>query len=164
MSYEMTFNFLESLYKDLLSITSEIVVKRKDLADAGETINTSRDFDLYLACITGTRHFYSFPEFDEDILLRYVDPSTAFESKTRRNVIPENVRDYIIRDQAQRVLARFEERNGYYRTLMGLPPLNDHRWVYVKNQKDIPSNVPIHLMTVEQIARLEIYGELKRIQ
>lgn len=160
----MTYEFLKSLYKDLISMCSEIVIKREDLASAGETVDTVKDFELFLACAGGTRTFYSFPEFDDDILARYMDPAHVIESKTNRNIIPIEYRDQIIADQSTRVLSRFVEKNNYYRTLMGLPPMNDHRWIYVKGKKGIPENIPIHEMTVEQISKLEIYGELAKIQ
>lgn len=160
----MTYEFLKSLYSDLLSIIKGSVVKRADLAAMGETIETARAFDVYLACYNGSRYFYTFPEFDRDILEKYLDPVLVNESLRNRKNIPEEFRDAIVRDQAQRVLDTYEEKNWYYRTLMGLPPIGDRHWIYVKGEKNIPEDVPIHQMTVEQISRLEIYGVLDRIK
>ena len=160
----MTYDFLESLYSDLLSIIKGSVVKRQDLAQEAETTDSARNFDVYLACVNGTRYLYTFPEFDNDILHRYLDPVQFHEAKRNRNSIPEDVRDFIVRDQAQLVLDTYEETNWYYRTLMGLPPVNDHHWIYVKGEKNIPEDIPIHQMTVDQISRLEIYGALDRIK
>ncbi|MCM1230268.1 MAG: hypothetical protein NC489_09045 [Ruminococcus flavefaciens] len=160
----MTYEFLKSLYSDLLSIIQGSVVKRLDLAREGETLESARDFDVYLACVNGTRYFYTFPEFDEDILANYLDPVRVAEARRDRKTIPEELRDAIVRDQSQRVIDTYVEKNWYYRTLMGLPPLNDRHWIYVKGEKNIPEDVPIHKMTIDQISRLEIYGALDRIK
>lgn len=160
----MTYEFLKSLYADLLSIIKGSVIKRQDLATEGETLESTKAFDVYLACVNGTRYFYTFPQFDKDILARYLDPVRVSEAMRNRDTIPDDMRGPIIRDQAQRVIDTYVERNWYYRTLMGLPPLNDHHWIYVKGEKNIPEDVPIHRMTVEQISRLDIYGALDRIK
>ena len=159
----MTYNFLKSLYNDILSIVSEIVVKRDDLAKESETIDTIRAFEEYLACVNGTRCFQTFTQYDADILQKYFDEKQAKAYQIDRNLIPEDYRDMIVKDQAQRVLDTYEERNDYYRMLMGLPKVNDHRWVYVRDQPGIPGNVPIHRLTIEQISRLEIRGVLADI-
>ena len=160
----MTYEFLKSLYADLLSIIKGSVIKRQDLATEGETLESAKAFDVYLSCVNGTRYFYTFPQFDKDILARYLDPVRVSEAMRNRDTIPDDMRGPIIRDQAQRVIDTYVERNWYYRTLMGLPPLNDHHWIYVKGEKNIPEDVPIHRMTVEQISRLDIYGALDRIK
>lgn len=160
----MTYEFLKSLYKDLLSIIQGSVVKRQDLASMGETAETARNFDVYLACVNGSRYFYTFPSFDKDILEKYLDPIRVVEAIKDRHTIPEDLRDAIIRDQAARVIDTYEEKNWYYRALLGLPALNDRHWIYVKDVKDIPSDIPIHKMSSEQISRLDILGVIDRLK
>ena len=159
----MTYEFLKSLYKDLIGIMSKIVIKRFDLAEMGETLESAKAFELYLSCANGTRQFFDFAHFDEDILMKHMDAGHVKEALINTNLIPEPDRDAIVADQAQRVLDTYEEKNSYYRTLMGLPPLNDHRWIYVKKVPNIPEDVPVHQLTIEQISRLEIYGTLDRL-
>lgn len=160
----MTYEFLKSLYADLLTIIKGSVIKRQDLASEGETLESARAFDVYLACVNGSRYLYTFPKFDKDILLNYLDPIRASEAMRDRKTIPTELQDAIVREQSQRVIDTYVEQNWYYRTLMGLPPLNDHHWIYVKGEKNIPEDVPIHQMTIEQISRLDIYGALDRIK
>lgn len=44
----MTYDFLKSLYADVVSIIRGLVVKRVDLARENETVDTARAFETYL--------------------------------------------------------------------------------------------------------------------
>lgn len=160
----MTYDFLKSLYADIVSMIRGLAVKRMDLARENETTDTIRDFELYLACANGTRYFNTFKQFDLDLLESYLDPATAYRCYMDSRLIPLNIRDSLVRNQSDRILANYVEKNEYYRMLMGLPRLDDHYWIYVRDQPDIPKDIPIHEMSVEQISRLEIRGVLAKLQ
>lgn len=160
----MTYDFLESLYADILSIIKGLVVKRADLAKENETIDTIRDFETYLACVNGTRYFYTFKEYELDILEKYMTRDQAVLCHLDADKIPEDLRESIVKDQAQYVLDTFVERNEYYRMLMGLPRLDDTQWIYVRNQRDIPRDVPVHQMSIDQISQLEVRGILDQLK
>lgn len=160
----MTYEFLKSLYRDILSILSELVVKREDLARESETIESIRGFEIYLSCVNGTRCFQTFASYDQDVLEKFLSPAEVWECMQNPKYIPEDLRDAIVAEQAKKVINTYVERNDYYRMLMGLPKLNDTRWIYVRDQRGIPNNIPVHQMTIEQISRLEIRGILPRLK
>lgn len=160
----MTYEFLKSLYNDLISMLSGIVVKRNDLAKKCETIESIKAFDVYLACANGTRYFRTFAQFDEDILRSVLSPAQVKEAMIDPEMIPLEARDGLVKLQADRIKENYVEQNEYYRMLMGLPPLNDHHWIYVYGQPNIPEDVPIHKMSPEQISRLQIYGALDKVK
>lgn len=160
----MTYDFLETLYQDLLRMIDKLVVKRSDLARENETTESLASFDLYYACLTGSRYFYNFRQFDVDILNKYLSPAEVAECYRDMNKIPEKLRPAIVEEQAQRVINSYEETNEYYRALAGLPPKNDRFWIYVTDYADIPSDVPIHQLNDEQIAHLELRGKLSELQ
>lgn len=160
----MTYDFLKSLYADVVSIIRGLVVKRVDLARENETVDTARAFDTYLACVNGTRYFYTFREYELSILEKYMTKEQAARCHIHPNEIPEEYRDAIVDEQAQYVLDHYVERNEYYRMLMGLPRLDDTRWIYVRDQADIPTDVPVHQMPIEMISHLEIRGVLDRLK
>lgn len=160
----MTYEFLVSLYKDLVLITKRIVVKRMDLAREAETTETATAFELYYACLNGSRYFYNFAKFDVDILEKYLSPADVSRCYYDPNEIPENLRSLIVEDQAQRVIATFEEKNEYYRMLAGMPRVDDHRWIYITDYDDIPIGTPIHQLSDEQIAHLEIRGKIDELK
>lgn len=160
----MTYDFLKSLYADLISMIQGLVVKRTDLARENETTESIRSFEMYLACVNGTRYFNTFSEYDLDLLESFFDPANAARYHKDPTLIPENSRDALVKAQADMVIERYVETNEYYRMLMGLPRLDDHYWIYVRDQKDIPKDVPVHKLTIEQISRLEVRGILKKLQ
>lgn len=160
----MTYNFLESLYDDLMMIVKTLVVKRRDLARVNETTESAKAFELYYSCLTGNYTFYSFETFNFEILSKYVSPDIIGACIRDRTQIPKDVRELLIKEQAQYVIDNFEEKNEYYRMLNGQPELDDHHWVYVKDVENIPDDIPIHLLGDEYITFMEISGDLERIR
>lgn len=160
----MTYEFLKTLYNDILLMLNRLVVKRSDLAREAETVETVKAFELYYACLNGSRCFYNFQKFDVDILEKYLDPISVSRCYYDPNLIPNEYRESIVEDQSKRVVETYEEQNEYYRMLSGLPRVDDHRWIYIHGISGIPEDVPIHQMSVEQIAHLENSGELDRLK
>lgn len=160
----MTYDFLENLYKDLITIASDIVVKRMDFAQEAETTETATAFELYYACLTGSRYFYNFKRFDSEVLAKYLPEHMVKACYYQPNSIPEQYRKDIVEDQAVRVIETYEEKNEYYRKLYGLPPIGDYRWIYVTDYDDIPHDVPIHQLSDEQLAQLEIRGKIAELK
>lgn len=159
----MTYDFLKSLYSDTLLILDKLVIKRQDLAMANETIESIKAFDLYYACLTGSRYFYNFNSFDIDILEKYLSPQEITDCVKDPNLIPQEYREAIVADQAERVVNDYVEQNEYYRMLTGLPPKNDHYWIYITDDPRIPKDVPIHELEIEQIAYLDTRGILDKL-
>lgn len=160
----MTYEFLETLYRDIMSMVSNIVVKRMDFAREAETVDTALAFELYYACLTGSRYFYNFKKFDIDILEKYLPAHMVSDCYYDPNKIPDEQRISIVEDQANRIIETYEEQNEYYRMLMGLPRLTDYKWIYISDYPDIPSDVPVHQMTIEQISYLEVRGKLAQLK
>ena len=160
----MTYEFLKTLYKDIVLMLDRIVIKRYDLAQNAETTETIRAFDLYYACLNGSRYFNNFQNFDVDILEKYLDPITVSQCYYKPNLIPMEFRDQIVADQAARVVEQYQEKNEYYRMLNGLPPLTDRFWIYVTDVEGIPNDVPIHELNDVQISHLEVQGILDKLK
>lgn len=160
----MTYEFLQTLYSDILLMLERLVVKRTDLAREEETTETALAFELYYACLTGSRYFYNFKKFDIDILQKYLSPAEVSECYDTPKKIPEKYRAMIVEEQSQRVIDTYEEKNNYYRMLAGLPDVNDHRWIYVSDVEGIPFDVPIHQLSYEQISHLEVIGYVDKLK
>ena len=84
----VTYEFLKTLYNDILLMLSRIVVKRNDLAKEAETVESVKAFELYYACLNGSRCFYNFQKFDVDILEKYLDPISVSRCYYDPNLIP----------------------------------------------------------------------------
>ena len=70
----MDFEYLKSLYDDVVRMVQPIVVKRSDIAQANETLETLKAYQLYEACLVGDTNIFNF-EITPQILARYIDRS-----------------------------------------------------------------------------------------
>lgn len=160
----MTYEFLKTLYKDVISMVSRLTVKRMDFAEENETKESASEFELYYSCLRGSRYFRNFASFDIDILQKYLPAPRIRECLQDPNNIPEEFRNDIVEAQTARVIESYVEKNEYYRMLMGLPRRSDHRWIYVKGYDDIPGDIPIHQMSTEMISRIDARGILNTLK
>lgn len=164
--FEMSCDFLKTLYQDIMDMLNTLVVKRYDMARGCETLESARNFELYLACLRGDRYFFNFRFYDLDILLKYMDPARAKEAAKDPRKIPVEYRKEVTEEQAQCTIETFEETNEYYRMLMGLPKIGTtvREMIYVRNKPGYDSTIPIHEYTAEQIAMLENDGTLNELK
>ena len=162
----MTYEFLKTLYADVMSMLSKLVVKREDMAHGCETTETAYAFEEYLVCLRGDRYFYNFKNYDLDILKKFMDPIRALAASKDSSLIPEEYRSEIVELQAKRVIENFEEKNEYYRMLLGLPANNAtiRDFIYIKDVEGIDPTVPIHELSVEAIAQLEVDGVIDELK
>ena len=163
----MTYDYLKTLYNDLMYLVTGIVVKRTDLAKNAETAETARAWDQYFASVTGRYSFHTFNRYAESVLAKhYSDPNFIYACVRNPANIPSEDRESIAKDQAAYVIENFVERNNYYRILMGLPPTSATTadYIYITDQPTIPSDTPIHELTADQISRLEVNGTLAKLQ
>lgn len=161
----MEYNYLQRLYTDVIAMMKHLVIKREDLARANETIWTLKAYELYEACLRGDTTIFNF-NLDVKALSKYMKPDKARHYVNNLGEIPEELRLTIVRDMNKYIIENYEEENEYYRMLMGLPELEDKKsdYIYIKGFDDIPEDVPIHELSAEQIDKLDMYGELKKIQ
>ena len=162
----MTYDFLETLYRDLLSITKGLVIKRVDLAMLGETVETVRRFDEYLAAVNGSYSFYTFRDYQVSVLQEFYDDATARLYSNDTKLIPEADRQKVAAAQAAYCADNYVELNNYYRVLNGKPPLSgpSSKYIYVTAYYDIPIDLPVHEMPYEMIGKLEARGMLDKLK
>lgn len=163
----MDFEYLKSLYDDVVRMVQPIVVKRSDIAQANETLETLKAYQLYEACLVGDTNIFNF-EITPQILARYIDRSQVKTYINDLANLPSDVKRLMVNDLSDQVLANYEEKNEYYRMLSGLPELEDNAsdFIYVRDMGEygIPTNVPIHQMTVEQIDTLQAHGVIDNLK
>jgi len=168
----LTYDFLKALYEDIMSMIKGLVVKRQDLALNNETLETARAFAEYLACVNGTRYFHTFASYELSVCEAVAaDEYTAVQWHNNATTIPEEYRDRVVELQAQYVLDTYEEKNNYYRMLMGLPSYDSTNWIYPRDDDgnylvvDSDGNgVPIQNYTSEQVSWLEVSGRLATLR
>lgn len=159
-------SFIIGLANDLITLASGCTVKRIDLANKYETIESMTNFDYYLDAYLKTSTFEGFDTFDEDLMVIAGLTSVEIElSKLSKLNIPKEKRDSLVVLQRTRVLEKFEEKNNYYRSLIGIPNIEDFNFLYVTGPiAGVDTTKPVHLMNNDEITILEnldILSELR---
>ena len=112
-------------------IVSNTEFKNKVEANKYETVEMSDAADLYINAINETDSFASY-KYDADYVASRLMEQFGTQADIDKvkymvsnpHTIPQDIKN-ALRDEARAVtIAKYEERNKYYRTLMGLPTIN----------------------------------------
>jgi hypothetical protein len=163
-------NILDTLYQDMKSIISSIVIKYEKSAKSNETAESLKNSDRYIASVTKLDTFNSYSNFDKQIILDSGithDLALAEEYSKNKNKIPNNLRNAVLLKQREYIINNYEEKNNYYRMLIGLPDLEDEDFIYIDSEiatpLNIPTDVPIHLLQTEHLIILNSKGIINEI-
>lgn len=155
--------FMKKLYTDVMKIASSVIVKRVDLAKAGETHESLIAFERYLSAIKDDTNFYINTVYDDDILRTVLPEVVYFKAKIDINNTPMMYRTELAKLQNARNIERYVEMNNYYRQYMGLPDTTDRRFIYVDNIPELEGR-PIHEFTDREIIMISRQGILDEIK
>ena len=163
--------FLDYLlyYCKLLSFSS--VIKDEDIAEQKETTESLMAGDIYISCVENNVIFELFTYTKQQ--LNYVgitDPSLVSRCIRDKNNIPPSYRSAITEKARQDYIDNYVELNAYYRTICGLPrindygiPIRDYEYHFVDNIN--PWNVTyIHELNHDAIMYLAQKGILDEIR
>ena len=172
-------------------ILAEIVVKNDDLANQYEDELSLNDFEILKLRERNRLTFNYFP-FTEFYYRAYGFNSSEIPIfLDNRYAVPENMRDSFLKFCINWFENNFEEKNDYYRSLMGLPPYNTDNEYYIpygdrtngrigygrllpkhfiraKTNKEgellIDTKLPLHKQTKEVINVLQDTGGIKELR
>lgn len=151
----------ESLYNDAIELARSIVVKRKDLADKNETVESAKRFERYERLLEGYNRLSDYDKLDEDIMLQVVgDPEAVKVYVEHPDWIPQNFLTEILQLHMERYYTNYTELNNYYRSLYGLPDLDDTGLIYVTNVVGVRPTIPVHQLTNSELIIIQINGVL----
>ena len=181
---------INSFKKYLIAIVPNIVFKSVTEAEKYETMGTRFAGDQYVDARLGTDTFMSYlsGSFSESILnqVGIHDKSLIDDIHSDKFLIPEPLRDKVVELKRKEIIATYEEKNNYYRALIGLPDIDDS-FIYLNpevlesfgyyedSKEDYDNNnlenlTPLHLLprnileTMESVGYLdELYDEEIRI-
>ena len=154
-------------------ILKGIVVKNEYTAFLYETEETLQMAEYYMKCLNGTITFAMFP-FTKELLMSYgYDENYATKIlNNREKYVPVREREALMEYSIQYFLDTFEEKNKYYRSLMGLPEYGTHEFDLYITEKDLPYDydidtvdftLPIHQQPNNVIATLKSTKVLDKI-
>ena len=145
---------MDVFLNDFRKCIQSIVVKRTQKAVLYETADIKREADRYVAMMDGMTEWASFGNFDYEVLVAAgLSSDIITNAISNKELIPYDMRQICMNLQRQYVIDNYVEKNDYYRTLNGLPPINEDekKFVYVgPNDLGLPESTPVHLMTLGQ--------------
>lgn len=161
---------MNKVLAELKNMISTIVVKLDFVAERYETLETLQAGDLYVACAKGENTFDSHKNFSMYSLFESglaKDPLDAERYMKDKYLIPYEYRERVLIAERKYIIANYEERNNYYRTLSGLPELGDKDKIYITEVSDdidgVDSSKPISEMTDDEISILEVSGVIDKL-
>lgn len=107
----------------LMKLVKSIVVKRDEFAAETETVDSKRDADRYIAMIESGTNWYSFSEFDIDVLRQagMNEDLIKLVLDNGKEYIPQEFRQLVCEYQKINTITNYVEKNDYYRMLNGQP-------------------------------------------
>ena len=132
-------NTIEYIMNDIRTITENVIVKFTNEANSHETLNTQREADKYVAAMLERDLFTSYKSYDRDVLAKagitnLNDIENYHEDKWK---IPHKKRDLVLKYQREATINEYEEKNDYYRVLIGKPPMNtpEEEYIYLTEEQ-----------------------------
>lgn len=120
---------INSFKKYLIAIVPKIVYKSVTEAEKNETMATRLAGDQYVDACLGMDTFMTYlsGSFSESILnqVGIHDKKQIERINSDKFLIPDNLRDKVVELKRKEVIANYEEGNNYYRSLLGLPDVDD---------------------------------------
>lgn len=172
MSFEIKRVYTENPYVDelvyytkLLGI--ETVLKLQQRADNCETADSLKASGIYIACMENTMEFAIIPRLTRTCLLKAgVDPNMIDRCVYRKEYVPQELRDAVVKEYSKEYVETYEDLNPYYRMLHGLPAIGREDYVedwIPPDGVEIDLSKPIHKMNSSEINILDHYGILDDI-
>ena len=159
--------FIDELIYFTKTIAINAVIKDADKADENETVESLKAADLYIACRENRARFDQF-NYDINFLQETsILPPAIIEDCAKENTkIPQKYRDQLVKKKMEYYIRDYVETNNYYRTFMGLPPIEDKKkdFIYLTKEllADIPRldnpELPVHEMNNQDLTILYSHG------
>ena len=161
--------FVDSLLYFTKILAYGSVIKMQDIANANETKQTADDGDVYILIEEGRETFDIFDYSKDQLLAAGVPSSMIDKCLYDKHNIPEAYRPTLCNMGKNAFLARFEEKNNYYRMITGLPDYGDYgipikNYEYLIPTGETWSGSYVHELGYQGCRMLEKYGILDIIK
>lgn len=144
----------------------DIVIKYTSEGKKYDTVEVKRASDIYIAARLENDSFLTYPSFSRSVLQAAGLTEEEIErAGINKNNIPIEKRDKVVEFARKEVIETYEEQNDYYRTLSGLPTLDDMEEYWFDDfsiyEKYNIEPQPIHTISPDMLIVLETAGYLQ---
>ena len=160
---------LDTMFREIRTIIQGVTIKYSRLAKENETIEMKKEFNKYLQSVEGSDTFESYRTFDIEAIKKSEitqDVELMDLYATSPHLIPDTFKYVVLQYQRQYNIENYEEKNEYYRKMIGLPPLDDKTGVYPSDTFIEENNIafkPVHEYTDSEFIKLRDSGEWSRL-
>ena len=161
--------FVDELIYYVKKLAKGCIIKMEEPATANETLESMKASDLYMTCYEGRATFAHFDSYPREIIRAARVPEQILDACAKNKyMIPENYRDKVVELMEEYYIENYEEKNNYYRQLLGLPPLGEMDFVYLREDQvpkdsEIDLSIPIHEQPASVISILEDIGTMEQL-
>ena len=155
---------VDSLYSDAMLMAKSLIVKRQDLADKSETLDSARNYERYKNLLYNSNNLFNYEKLDRDLIFQIVQNKDLTEKyyNDYKTITVQHL-EPILNLHKKRYFDDYVELNNYYRTLYGLPDYEDSSNVYATGIPGVRDNVPVHLLTNVEIVILQVKGIINEL-
>lgn len=163
---------MDYIVQEVKKLMASTEVFLKSISDRYEDLDTKIAFEYYKAAYQKTDRFESYRTYDPELLLLWGitdSVETAYKWGDEPSLIPDSLRPIVLVNQRKHVIDTYVEKNEYIRTRLGLPSLEEmenEEFIYASDEFYNEYNIerkPLHELSNLDVARLENYGEYKKI-
>lgn len=152
----------------LKTVINTMVVKRDKVANAFERdLESIKEADRYINTIEFGDDWNTYVLFDSDILIAAgLDKNLLSYFMQSKENIPRELRSKVVQLQKEKIINQYVEKNDYYLMLAGQPPYGTEEkdFLYApENSFGVPTNIPIHKLSVEYVGFLRASGILDKL-
>ena len=166
----MELNPLQNLYNDFMKIIAYVEIKYNNKAAKYETLEMTKKADEYIAAMRHEDTFLSYLDWKEwmfnKVGIQDVNEIAVYMEDRRR--VPEKYRSALLEVRRKSIIESYIEPNNYYRSLNGLPDVDDLEYIYIEpticNEYIIRSDKPIHELNDTEISILNNIGYLDNLK
>lgn len=161
-------NTIKYVYEDLKKIIMSCVIKYDNIGRKYENAESKREYDYYFIARNELDDFGSYPFFPKEVLKRagIIDKEQLQDCFEDKLLIPYLLQKKVIEENRKYIIENYEEKNNYYRMLIGLPDIEDMNYIYLDketcNKYKVRENIPIHKYSDYEINNISsVLEELK---
>ncbi|MGL5753442.1 MAG: hypothetical protein ACRCXT_23055 [Paraclostridium sp.] len=160
---------VERYVSEILTISSEIVIKQEFQANKNETKESSNNFADYYMAYNKDDKFEDYTYiYEEFIAVGMTEEQIELYINDQDN-IPSDYKILLLEERRKHIISTYEEYNNYYRMLYGIPNMGQDGIKLIDEFaiNDIPGalnpNIYVHEFSIEEYLVLESSGLLTKL-
>lgn len=158
MAIDREINPLSNLYYDFLTILQKSTIKNRYEASKLETSEMTMKAEMYFLSLHRQDSFLTHMDYSYDMLEAVgIDKDIIYECLADRRRIPMEYRDMLLEMKRNEITSSYVEGNNYYRTLIGLPDIEDTDFIYIDSAMAMEFSIPLTKIVNGEVVKIPLH-------